>query len=68
MMIGYGIYEIVVAIKKRYNNEKVSWIKILSLQLPLLICTIVFSTIFISYNNKELGNVGGQHIVTYDKA
>lgn len=67
MMIGYGIYEIAVAIKKKYNNEKVSWIKILSLQLPLLICVIAFSIIFISYNNKELGNVGGQYIVTYDK-
>ena len=67
MMIGYGIYEIVVAIKKRYNNEKVSWIKILSLQLPLIICIIGFLTIFILYNNKELGNVGGQYIVTYDK-
>lgn len=67
MMIGYGIYTIAVSVRKKYKNEKVSWIKTLCLQLPLFICVIGFSTIFVFYHQKELGNVGGQYIVTYDK-
>lgn len=67
MMIGYGIYAIGTAIIQKYKSENISWKKTLSLQLPLVICVIWFSAIFISYNNKELGNVSGQYIVTYDK-
>lgn len=67
MMIGYGIYVLVVIIIKKYKNEEISWKKVVSLQLPLIICLVGFSVIFISYSNKELGNVGGQYIVTYDK-
>lgn len=66
MMIGYGIYAFIVMVLKKYKKEKVSWKKVAILQLPLIICVVGFSVIFISYHNKELGNVGGQYIVTYD--
>lgn len=66
MMIGYGIYAVVAATIQKYRKEQVSLRNVLPLQLPLVVCVISFSVIFISYHTKELGNVGGQYIVTYD--
>ena len=66
MMIGYGIYAVAAAAIQKYRKEKVSLRNVLLLQLPLVVCVISFSVIFISYHTKELGNVGGQYIVTYD--
>ncbi len=66
MMIGYGIYAVAAAAIQKYRKEKVSLRNVLLLQLPLVVCVISFYVIFISYHTKELGNVGGQYIVTYD--
>ena len=61
-MIGYGIVMIFVSI---YNkNHKV--LASLMYQIPLLITIISFSVIFITYSQKELGNLSITHISNVD--
>lgn len=67
-MIGYGLYVLAMyllnAIRKRENNKSLG--RVLVLQVPLFLTIATFSTIFISYYQQELGNVGGQYLVKYD--
>lgn len=60
-MIGYGIIMVLLAmffaknVKENEGRPKV--ISLVCFQMPLLITILAFSTIFIVYNKKELGNL-----------
>jgi len=57
-IIGYGFLMIVLAIINRKNKEiKYSVRKIITMQMPLLIAIIGFTSIFIVYQRQEFGNL-----------
>lgn len=63
-MIGYGIYCIgKYFVAKRKKERRESFGGVLSLQLPLLVVVAAFSTFFIAYQMKELGNISDAYIV-----
>ncbi|MDO5292516.1 MAG: VanZ family protein [bacterium] len=69
-MIGYGCFVFAYAVCayiRKNKEEKRSLVSILALQLPLVITLAVFMTIFVTYEQKELGNVSYQYIYKYDK-
>ena len=57
-VIGYGIIMIILLgfmdKKRQLKNKSLS---LICLQIPLCVTIIAFSTIFINYSNKELGNL-----------
>ncbi|MGN0350319.1 MAG: VanZ family protein [Roseburia sp.] len=65
-MIGYGIFAICVYVRAWWKKEKKSLKKTLALQIPLAAAIIIFSTIFASYVNQELGNFVSGYIIPYD--
>lgn len=65
-MIGYGIFAIVEQIICLRKKEKGKAARMLLLQLPLLFTIILFSSIYIAYQTKELGNLQCAYIEAYD--
>ena len=57
-MIGYGVYYLATYLmKKRKKKEVPNVWRVLLHQLPLLLSIGVFSTVFLIYHTKELGNM-----------
>ena len=61
-MIGYGIVMIFISVYNKNNKVLAS----LMYQIPLIITIITFSTIFVTYSKKELGNLSITHIYNVD--
>ncbi len=66
-MIGYGAYVlfmwVISKVGKIQETGKVRGRSVLLYQIPLFIVVAGFTTIFIAYNTKELGNLGNSHII-----
>ena len=63
-MIGYGIYRLVrYSVKKRKENCKEKIIQVVLFQIPILIVTISFGGIFLTYYIKELGNISESYVL-----
>jgi len=58
-LIGYGIIMSLISAIKPNKNKGLKMIGFLS---PLLITVLVFSSIFVYYDNKELGNIAQDYI------
>lgn len=62
-IIGYGLYRLADYIYKRIKKEPAKLKPVLLYQLPLVITTIAFITIFSVHNLQELGNLNCHHII-----
>ena len=63
-IIGYGI--VMIFIVYLVDKKKDKSLFLLSLQLPLLITIISFSSIFYTYSNQELGNLSIKYSISKD--
>lgn len=66
-MIGYGFFAIMKLLAGFIEKEKRSVGRTLALQLPLFAVIVLFGTIFLIYNAKELGNVSSAYIIPVNK-
>ena len=56
-MIGFGIWAILYFIYQKIKHQETKSLFLIFKQIPLIITIIVFSTIFITYYQKDLGNI-----------
>lgn len=68
-MIGYGVSVLILSIFRRKNAQRISWKKVVLLQLPLLFTISAFLGLKISYEQMEFGTLSCHYIhkVNLDK-
>lgn len=64
-MIGYGCYKIVEYFVLLFKKEKPNLYHMLLNQVPLVLAVVMFSTIYVAYQTKELGNLSIECITPY---
>lgn len=67
-MIGYGLFSIVYSVYRKMKKRSVKALPVILHQLPLIFAVVMFSVIFITYANQELGNLGSSYIYKLPKS
>lgn len=52
-MIGFGVYALIATVARR--KRKISYV--ITMQIPLILATVVMMGVFVAYHNQEFGNL-----------